>query len=412
MDKESSRVPAEGRGVYTSPHIGTYTKSNQVRWNQFSQETVSMLAQKLKKPQRPKAKDLMLFLGGRRGEIAKELNHGESKEGFGILRSTDEYKNIILHEKIASHSGFRKYYQPALDLITPYFTDENDEDYDDNKQKSFAIDQCIRTYPHSRPAHRYRFVPCQELRISYDNQAQEIFVIYPKITHELEDKFFNKLDEYIDQLMAWKPEDGIEAFLKIAAYIAYESYRFLPFRYGTSAITNWLVRGIAEAKGIYLGSEKKEVDLPLDFRSFFTLEKEKYAEWYCKNAYEDVRILSKKELCLNELKIFLGFTVTPNNKNNYKIEAVKKHTGLRELKNNENLDLDAFFEKCSAKKWSNNFFDYLGRDSEIEKLYGIGRKCQSNPSDENFQKLLDYLQELNAKKGNRNEMLGYYYSLK
>jgi hypothetical protein len=93
-----------------------------------------------------------------------------------------------------------------------------------------------------------------------------------------------------------------------------------------------------------------------------------------------------------------------NNEENQSV--VNKHSGLSNLywtakdrddKSRKPITLERFFEKCSTKHWSDNFWDYLKRDHDIEKLYGLGRKCFQKSDAESYQLLLTHLKKLNGK---------------
>lgn len=135
-------------------------------------------------------------------------------------------------------------------------------------------------------------------------------------------------------------------------------------------------------------------------------------------------LASLKAAVLNALKIFLGITAAPalDNKTDdkeisyYRNGAVLKHTGLRDLSTRHftDLTLEHFFAVCKNKNTVNvaNFFNCIGRDTEIKKLYSLGEKCRTKSSKENYETMLAYLKTLNSKTMSNTEVLGRYFSYK
>jgi len=104
-------------------------------------------------------------------------------------------------------------------------------------------------------------------------------------------------------------------------------------------------------------------------------------------------------------------------------KKLAKHTGLTELKNYPNNDfLDKFLNICVNKNALGNghqaFFKYLGRDSDIQELYVLGRKIKKNISTGNFHSLERFLDnELDiygdrTERPSASEVNGTYFGLK
>ncbi|WP_051131841.1 hypothetical protein [Legionella tunisiensis] len=65
---------------------------------------------------------------------------------------------------------------------------------------------------------------------------------------------FEMVEPYFQACLTWEPSQGLEQFLVNAGKIAHSLARLQPVGRGNSAIVEWMIRGLAQAKQIELGA--------------------------------------------------------------------------------------------------------------------------------------------------------------
>lgn len=126
-----------------------------------------------------------------------------------------------------------------------------------------------------------------------------VLVIHPSFPEEGEErekhfeKQFAKADLIFQQCINWQPEDGHEAFLINIAKLCHFFAIFQPILSGNSAIVEWMIRGIAENKGLELGPFNWG-ELGWDLKAFVTPNVDDYVEWFVQSALPDFAPSSPK----------------------------------------------------------------------------------------------------------------------
>jgi hypothetical protein len=129
--------------------------------------------------------------------------------------------------------------------------------------------------PHSDPILEILFINRKENR--------EATFIHPTVLKDVQDGNLSALNNYWQKLKNWNVEEGIEVFFQHMAKIAHLSACLPYFDRGTSSVVEWLMRGIAYNKGIYLGPFSS--DMSWDFKAFYTPCVAEYAQWLQEKAF-------------------------------------------------------------------------------------------------------------------------------
>ncbi|MGQ3887403.1 hypothetical protein ACQUW5_00040 [Legionella sp. CNM-1927-20] len=118
---------------------------------------------------------------------------------------------------------------------------------------------------------------------------------------------FQLLEPYFIACLDWHPTQGVEQFLINAGKLCYGLARLQPVGRGNSAIVEWLIRALAQAKNIELSAFNPTEGIGWDFKAFLTVDMESYAQWFAKNAFTKVVLkdLSATTLESNEDRPFV-----------------------------------------------------------------------------------------------------------
>ncbi len=319
-----------------------YSKQ-QDRWQQFSKETIEQFKTKL--PEFKSFAEAFVFLGKRRQQIAKELHHGtkhaerhkhpSNDEHFGSFCS-EKLRNFetIMHGKKTRYSKQRPHIINALIALTKlsseergnHFKMESDEQKNDGitfhgynftfaipklPKRDEAYDECIikSILTVIDKEHRTNLLlrnnnimsECIQSPNSIESSRNLSSITLFKPKNKDDDHYsvvlsypgYNKYDligDYLiaqllfDELINWQANKGIESFLKTSGKLSHFLAHRLFVRRGTAAMTEWLIRGIAEYKGIELG-EFKANDLGWCWKALVSPNPDEYASWYQKNVF-------------------------------------------------------------------------------------------------------------------------------
>ena len=248
---------------FTNTKIRTHQHSDQVYWNAFSQQTVEIASNILNNPLYQKNfKFLLLFLGEKRHVAAQILGH--EKHNHRTHKYGQPRFGMRCLELVTNPGVWQELY-PAIqtrlekDRNSPYFSKDSS-----NGSYVYSNNDFIITI-----------------------NKDEYMFSYPLVADR---KAFSKncqaLQPDFDALLTWNGDD-LDEFVKGLGRLSYSLYRQLPFFLGTSAIVHWLTRAVARYKGVELGPlQDNENDLPLDWEAFLTYEREKYANWFLKHAFQ------------------------------------------------------------------------------------------------------------------------------
>jgi len=140
-----------------------------------------------------------------------------------------------------------------------------------------------------------------------DKKEISFKICHPVLTnYDDAQPYYKLMQSRLDHILQLKNPENIEQTKLLMAHIgrlAYHLYRMLPYRLGTAAITDWLIRGLAKAKGLNIGptmnnySYQKEnnadvnswKELPLDWEAFLTFNEIDYGQWFTENAFQWVK---------------------------------------------------------------------------------------------------------------------------
>lgn len=106
---------------------------------------------------------------------------------------------------------------------------------------------------------------------------------------------FELIDPYFQACFNWEPTQDINDFLVNAGKLAYSLARLQPVGRGNSAIVEWMVRGLAEAKNIELGPFNHN-ELGWDFKAFLTPDINVYAQWFAEKAFSSYALKESENL--------------------------------------------------------------------------------------------------------------------
>ncbi|WP_131781883.1 hypothetical protein [Legionella gresilensis] len=101
---------------------------------------------------------------------------------------------------------------------------------------------------------------------------------------------FQLLEPYFEACLNWNSKQKVEDFLINAGRISYSLARLQPVGRGNSAIVEWLIRSLAQAKNIELGAFNSAEGIAWDFKAFLTVDMENYAQWFATSAFTTVSI--------------------------------------------------------------------------------------------------------------------------
>jgi len=96
-------------------------------------------------------------------------------------------------------------------------------------------------------------------------------------------------ERYWEALKEWSFKDGVVVFLETLGKLVRELADLPNFTLGSSAVTEWLMRGIAFNKHLGLGSFNHEENrISWDFKAFCTFDENSYGRWFAEKAFKKI----------------------------------------------------------------------------------------------------------------------------
>jgi len=320
-----------------------YSQS-QERWREFSTQTIQLCKSKL--PHFKSFAEAYAFLGDRRQQIAKELNHGSNSDWryFGALCEEGLTNHeAIIDEKNRNYTKQIPYIVKELkDLValsqgepdrkSNYYTYSSGEEKEgketiewhyfvykppkfdsenlpyDKETLTSVLTSIIEVISEKHTNGRFLLYNSTVIKDSIKSPSSIMpepfytsICLYKKkgspdspysirVNYAHYNKY-NLIGDYLiaqllyDKLMAWKPENGIESFLCDSGKLAHFLANRLFARRGAAAMTEWLIRSVAECKEIELG-KFKDNDIGWHWKALVTPNPDEYATWYQMNVFE------------------------------------------------------------------------------------------------------------------------------
>jgi len=296
-------------GSLSDPLQTYYHDSNQTKWNVYS----SMIIHDLKNAFAANELDLtetIMLLGNERHHIAQDLGHvykHREANQFGLLRGVDTDETSVCAEFVNESNDWPQYYLPLEKRIKELFANNELIEYSietlsNDPNASFYMKmlnlQKTDKQSHlliigSKPLPLHSNEMC--ILAIFNNKIRrgsQIIITYPSLlTLGIKQRLADLQPLYAElQKMNLQNDDDMYLYLKKIGELSYSLYRMMATRRGGASITDWLIRGLAEHKGIELGERNKTNPLSQDFEAFVTTNKLEYGEWFATNAFVNVTL--------------------------------------------------------------------------------------------------------------------------
>lgn len=286
--------------------------SKQERWEEFSEKTTSNLAKMMKK--RPSFTDVLTYLAEQRSAIANELGHlHKTKNGEGTSAPFGRFSNSRMFHYETATSAPQVAKTKLLEYLKNGKLKQIRTSWRGNKYKFpipepyvlvpsdlSTIVQFVRYNHDVRRANldertkRQKFMdpvsesPLSELRIVNESPL-EFTLEYPLFTSVDLIMHYAIAVEYYNNLLNWNEEKGLDNFLENSAKLSYFLAHRLPIERGTSAIVEWMIKGIAQFKGLenFPAKVYETIDgeaLNWSWRALIEPDINNYIQWYSSNA--------------------------------------------------------------------------------------------------------------------------------
>ncbi|KTD70883.1 hypothetical protein [Legionella tucsonensis] len=245
------------------------------------------------------------WLADKRREIAKVLKQGPLRHQFGLINkagfvSTDDFN---LSRDLPTQKNL--IYAHLTDLIHQSWRHVEVQRYPDKSGEGTKYTIKIKMTDDERElahqknaASEFPFIEDDVvLTITFNDygtdDSRTSIVIDHRFTPFAEDYRdkssyfqvqFELIDPYFQACFNWESTQDVNDFLVNAGKLAYSLARLQPVGRGNSAIVEWMVRGLAQAKNIELGPFNHD-ELGWDFKAFLTPDINVYAQWFAEKAF-------------------------------------------------------------------------------------------------------------------------------
>lgn len=320
----SSLVPEPSLNMASSSdRTKHFEPANQVFWLKYSEEIINELAILLphfpqQKPQvredircpeevfRTRIGCAYAFLASKRRQVGKDLKQGPLRHQFGLFNkagfaATDDFN---LNKDLPTQKD--KIYELVFALLSQenhlIEIDKQPKDNDNGFIYTIKIKMSIeeKTNLHSKNvASEVPFIENENvLTITLHdygkNNDRNTIVINHNPTPFSENYTskssyfqvqFEMMEPYFQACLNWDSSQGVNEFLVNAGKLAHSLARLQPVGRGNSAIVEWMIRGLAQAKRIDLGVFNASEKIGWDFKAFLTPDIQEYAKWFSEKAF-------------------------------------------------------------------------------------------------------------------------------
>lgn len=285
----------------------SFSSSDQTAWQERSRQVISTVVESLKKNK--SFFELLTYLGEERNRIARDLGHFHKEKGndkpFGCFSSSRmqhgegansappvaqkmllEYLNKGKLKKIKKSWRENRYlYAISEPYLIPFnipATAGFVEKYHDETRRSMEesmLNEIKRAFDKTS-----ELPPLSELSIK-STSPLEFNLDYPAFSSKDLVIHYIFAQKYYTNLLNWDEGKGLDDFLENAAKLSYLLAHRLPFQRGTSSIVEWMIKGIAEYKGlknfpmkVYENIEGEELNW--SWRALIEPDIKDYIQWY------------------------------------------------------------------------------------------------------------------------------------
>lgn len=158
------------------------------------------------------------------------------------------------------------------------------------------------------------------LEVRVDN-TRDITLIYPGGDRSASVGDYLIAHELYKSLLNWDREKhSLDIFMLTAGKLVHFLTQLQLVNRGHPAMTEWMLQGITELKGIQLGSYKKN-DLGWPWMALLTPDPNEFATWFKDNAFSSIKLISDK----NYLTSFSVLTETKSDKTDESLEMKQEY---------------------------------------------------------------------------------------
>lgn len=308
------------RGLASSKDTASYYSDRQDEWQAFSKSLISAYALRMKKG-KVTFGDVYRDATQQRAKIARQLQHGK-EEGvtrrFGHFREpgervaefffqSDTRKQpwaqvkakvfelmnglLDMHLKDAKQGDYRLQDHPIFEGRVTLFEDNDFNMYELSLKSSDPRTQ-IDGKDISTTLNKLIYIVD---KVNPDKTSLDIE--YAPYFPELLDGDLLLADEYFQAALACQTDtkEGGQQFLQSSGKLMHLMAQLLPVQRGNAGICEWILRAMAESKGLALGPFNHEEGISWDFKALLSPAREDYAAWFSDKAFLNVEQLTEQD---------------------------------------------------------------------------------------------------------------------
>jgi hypothetical protein len=332
-------MPLTSANAASPEMTDAFASSDQGHWRVFSQSVIQELEQKMGHLSPIKTmrtmpvvakgcftfdvlefEQLYDFCCIKRAEIAVVLGH-EPIRKYGVRRDeyyaaeesfarSDDVKQAWRFQKKAVFKAVEKMAAPVFAAMIAESETERSENQRDLCVYSeiYSGLQCAKINikanqngPYDEPVSAAQQLSTIYFKHNPIDEKDDLIIVHYADTNKYKDIIcFAVANEYYQACLKWHPEDGIEEFLVRLGRLQHLMAHLLPVKRGNAAIMGWLEQAIAGKCSVELGNyTQKDEDgdfISWDFKALVTPNREEYARWYAKHAFESCGLAPALEM--------------------------------------------------------------------------------------------------------------------
>lgn len=293
-------APSRQENTFVSAsRVELVNQHDQSQWEQYSINAVQAISKQLQ-PNPPPLMELVTFAGKIRQEIAQTEKHNkeERRHRYGKPRLDEK----SYYELFTAEGCFKHLHGVIEQHISKELAKLRALSDDERAKMGISYQTEVVTDARSEDVQHLvvsSTTPRHSLGASYKTETGPdgspsapdfaAYFSYPSINkYDWNEESFPKSHQYYQALTALSVSaENLHEYLDLQARFAYNAARDLFTSKGNASIVNWIIYGVAKAKGMKLGPYN-QADFDWDVRALITFSEDDYAAWYVENAFKYV----------------------------------------------------------------------------------------------------------------------------